>query len=223
MRRPWLLLLCLAVVSLPACDSLYYKTMRKFGVEKRDILVKRVRSAQEAQQEGKQEFRDALETFRSVVAVEGGALEDKYKTLDDTLQDAEKRANEIHDRVNAVKDVAGDLFNEWEKEIGKYSDRALKAESQRELRETKKKADTVIAAMRRAESRIDPVLQPLRDRVLFLKHNLNARAIGALDKELVAVSTNVDTLVADLETSIAEADTFIREMDAEAAAADETR
>jgi hypothetical protein len=222
MRRPWILLLCLAAASLPACDSLYYKTMKKFGVEKRDILVKRVRSAQEAQQEGKQEFRDALEKFRSVVAVEGGSLEDKYKTLDDTLQDAEKRADEIHDRVKAVKDVAGDLFKEWEKEIGTYSDRTLKAESQRELRETRRRADAVIAAMERAEKRIDPVLQPLRDRVLFLKHNLNARAIGALDKELATVSTNVDTLVADLETSIAEADAFIRQMDAEAAAAPAT-
>ena len=218
MRRPWLAILCVAAVTLPACDSIYYRTMKKFGVEKRDILVKRVRSAQEAQQEGKQEFRDALEKFRSVVTVEGGTLEDKYKTLDDTLNDAEKRANEIHDRVKAVREVADDLFDEWDKEIGKYSDRALKAESQRELRESMKGADAVIAAMQRAEKRIDPVLQPLRDRVLFLKHNLNARAIGALDRELVTVSASVDTLVADLDTSIAEADAFIKEMDAAAAA-----
>ena len=74
----------------------------------------------------------------------------------------------------------------------------------------------VITAMEKAEKRVDPVLQPLRDRVLFLKHNLNASAIGALDKELVALRTNVDALVVDLESSIAEAETFIAQMDAEA-------
>ena len=117
-----------------------------------------------------------------------------------------------------MKDVASDLFKEWEKELGQYSDRALRAESERELRETKRRAQAVIAAMEKAEKRVDPVLQPLRDRVLFLKHNLNASAIGALDKELVALRTNVDALVVDLESSIAEAETFIAQMDAEARA-----
>ena len=95
----------------------------------------------------------------------------------------------------------------------------LRAESERELRETRRRAQGVIKAMEAAEKRVDPVLQPLRDRVLFLKHNLNAAAIGALDMELLALRTNVDTLVADLESSIAESEAFLAEMDAAAKAA----
>jgi Protein of unknown function (DUF2959) len=205
------------LISLPACDSLYYKTMRKFGVEKRDILVKRVRAARESQQKGKEEFKSALDRFKSVVATEGGSLEQKYEALNRELERSEDRANEIHDRVKAVKDVAEDLFKEWQRELGQYEDRRLRAESERELGETKRRAQSVIKAMENAEKRVDPVLQPLRDRVLFLKHNLNAAAIGALDKELLALRTNVDALVADLESSIAEAETFISQMDAEAA------
>ena len=34
--------------------------------------------------------------------------------------------------------------------------------------------------MRLAESRIEPVLKSFRDQVLFLKHNLNAKAIASL-------------------------------------------
>ena len=56
-----LLAVLAAVTSGLACDSIYYKTMKKFGMEKRDILVKRVREAREAQQEGKEEFRSALD------------------------------------------------------------------------------------------------------------------------------------------------------------------
>jgi hypothetical protein len=72
--------------------------------------------------------------------------------------------------------------------------------------------------MTRAEARIAPVLKPLQDRVLFLKHNLNARAIGALGNELVTVRGSVDSLVTELEAAIKEADAFIKDMDAEAAA-----
>lgn len=205
-------------LALPACDSLYYKTMKKFGVEKRDLLVKRVRAAREAQQEGKEEFRSALDRFKLVVETEGGNLEDKYNDLNQQLERSEDRAREIHDKVKSVKDVAADLFKEWEKELAQYGDRTLRAESERELKETKRRAQAVIAAMEKAEERVDPVLQPLRDRVLFLKHNLNASAIGALDKELVALRTNVDALVGDLESSIAEAERFIAQMDAEARA-----
>jgi hypothetical protein len=198
-----------------ACDSLYYKTMKKFGVEKRDILVKRVREARESQEEAKEDFRTALEKFRDVVEVDGGSLEKKYDTLNKELERSEDKAAQVHDRIKKVREVSDDLFKEWQKEIGQYSDKALKSESERELKETRRRAESLIASMDKAEARIMPVLQPLRDRVLFLKHNLNAKAIGALKGELVSVRGNVDSLVADLDQSIKEADAFIRDMKVE--------
>lgn len=204
-----------AMLSLPACDRLYYGTMKKFGMEKRDILVKRVRDARTSQQEAKEEFQSALDKFRSVIEVEGSPLEDKYNTLNGELERAESRAKQVRDRIKAVRDVADDLFREWDKELKQYSNASLRAESQRELNETRRRADAMINAMARAEQRIDPVLRPLRDRVLFLKHHLNAQAIGALDKELISVRGNVDSLIADLERAIAEADAFAKQMDAD--------
>jgi hypothetical protein len=202
------------LTALPAlgCDSLYYKTMRTFGVEKRDLLVKRVRETRKSQEETKEQFQTALERFRTVIEVEGGKLEEKYETLNRELERSESRARDLHNHIKDVKDVSNDLFKEWRKELDQYSDRALRTASERELAQTRRRADAMIAAMERAEKLVDPVLKPLRDRVLFLKHNLNALAIGALSKELVQVRTNVDTLVKELERSIAEADTFIKEM-----------
>jgi hypothetical protein len=207
----------------PGCDRMYYKTMKKFGVEKRDILVKRVRDARKSQEEAKDEFKTALDKFRDLVDVEGGKLEEKYNTLNHELERSEDRANEVHDRVQAVRQVSKDLFNEWQSELDKYSDRSLRGESERELRETKRRAGTLIAAMERAEERITPVLKPMRDRVLFLKHNLNAQAIGSLNNELVTVRANVDSLVVELERSIKEADDFIKEMNTSGTADATTR
>ena len=66
--------------------------------------------------------------------------------------------------------------------------------------------------MRRAESSIDPVLASLKDNVLYLKHNLNARAIASLKGELTTVNTNVDQLIADMQRAIEESSAFIAEM-----------
>ena len=196
-----------------ACDSIYYKTMKKFGREKRDILVNRVKDARESQDEAQQQFKSALERFQAIVQTDGGSLEDKYKKLNDELQRSEDRADRVKDRINAVRDVSKDLFNEWNDELGKYSDRKLRQESEREMRDTRRRTDALIASMARAQTRVEPVLKPLRDRVLFLKHNLNARALGALTKELDTMRTDVDELVADMQRSIAEADAFIQDME----------
>jgi hypothetical protein len=58
----------------------------------------------------------------------------------------------------------------------------------------------------------DPVLDNLRDNVLYLKHNLNARAIAALRGELDTINTDVDRLIDAMEVAIAESDRFIAEM-----------
>ncbi len=213
-RQSLVLLVC-ACLSAAACDSIYYKTMKRFGMEKRDILVKRVRDAQKSQAEAKEEFQTALERFKSVIEVEDSTLEQKYETLSRELERSEDKAKRVRDRIKAVRDVSEDLFNEWRKELGNYSDRSLRAESERDLRETKRRADALIVSMAKAEARIAPVLTPLQDRVLFLKHNLNARAIGALGNELSTMRGDVDSLVAELEAAIKEADTFIKAMDAE--------
>ncbi|MCK9172313.1 MAG: DUF2959 domain-containing protein, partial [Desulfuromonas thiophila] len=63
------------------------------------------------------------------------------------------------------------------------------------------------------EQHIEPVLEPLRDQVLYLKHNLNARAVAALRNELDGIQTDVRRLVRELEQAVDEADRFIRQME----------
>jgi hypothetical protein len=58
-------------------------------------------------------------------------------------------------------------------------------------------------------------LRPLRDQVLYLKHNLNARAIAGLKGELTQVDAQVTQLVAELDRAIAEANRFITEIESE--------
>ena len=194
------------------CQSLYYGTMEKFGKYKRDILVDRVKDARDAQQQTKEQFASALEKFRSVVNVEGGQLQEKYDLLKSELDKSESKASAVRKRVNDVEDVAGALFDEWEKELGQYKNAELKAASKKKLEQTRQKYSQLIGAMKKAESKIEPVLSAFRDQVLFLKHNLNAQAIASLQSELGTMETDIGRLITEMEKSIGEADSFIKTM-----------
>ena len=203
------------LLGLTGCSSLYYGTMEKLGVHKRDIMVDRVKAARDTQNEAKEQFLTTMEQFKSVVNFQGGDLEKEYNKLNATLQKSESKAAEVRNRIKAVEDVSEALFSEWRSEIKQYTSDTLRKSSQQKYDVTKKKYTELIYAMKRAEAKLEPALIPLRDQVLFMKHNLNARAIAGLSQELISVQANVDKLVRDMETAIAQADAFIASLQAE--------
>ena len=208
----WVVPVILALGLTSGCQSVYYSTLEQFGVYKRDILVDRVKEARDSQQEAKKEFASALEQFKSVVKVDGGELEAKYNKLNAALQKSESEAANVRKRIKSVEDVSEALFSEWEKELKQYHSETLRNASREKLDATRRKYEQLIGAMKKAEAKLEPVLIPLRDQVLFLKHNLNAKAISSLGGELQTVQGNVDSLIRDMEASIAEADAFIKAM-----------
>lgn len=204
------LALAAALTVLSGCQSAYYATMEKVGIEKREILVDRVDAARDAQQETQQQFRDALEQFRSVVRIEGGELASLYERLRDEYDDSVDAAEDLGNRVDKVESVALALFEEWEEELDQYTNQTLRQQSAQKLRDTRTRYKSLIRSMRKAEKRMQPVLATLNDNVLYLKHNLNARAVGALKGELRSVQQQVDLLIRDMERSISESDRFIQ-------------
>ncbi len=203
----------LAVCGGTGCDSAYYKTMEVFGKHKRDLLVSRVAEARDAQTEAKQQFASALERFNAVVNHDGGKLQEKYDTLKAELDRSESKAAAVHRRIAEVEDVAEDLFDEWKAELKQYSDPTLRRASEKQLEQTRARYEPLIAAMKQAEARIDPVLVVFRDQVLFLKHNLNAQAVASLKGELANVEADVAGLITAMENSIAEANAFLAQLE----------
>jgi hypothetical protein len=214
MNARWLVLPVL-LLSLNGCRTMYYGAMEKLGVHKRDIMMDRVKEARTSQQEAKEQFLTAMEQFKGLVDFQGGDLEREYNKLNATLQRSERAAAAVCDRIRAVEDVSQALFREWRAEIKQYSSDSLRESSRRKYDETKDKYEELLAAMKKAEAKLEPVLIPLRDQVLFMKHNLNARAIAGLSDEVASVQANVDNLVRDMESAIAQADAFIASLQAE--------
>ncbi len=204
------LFLGIVLLFTAGCSSTYYNTLEKFGYAKRDVLVDRVEKAQDSQTEAKDQFSSALEHFLAVTKTDAGDLQRKYEAMNVEFKRSESRAKEVHERIDSVEDVAEALFREWEQELKQYSSDSLRRESQRQLDSTRRSYDNVLKLMRRAAERMDPVLATFRDQVLFLKHNLNARAIASLDTTNRELEEDISRLIADMEASIRESEMFIK-------------
>jgi Protein of unknown function (DUF2959). len=201
----------LAVLLLVAgCSSTYYNAMEKIGFHKREILVDRVEETRDAQNAAKEQFASALEQFLAVTKVDAGELQAKYNSLNREFQRSEQRAREVRDRIDSVEDVAEALFNEWKAELKQYENANLRRESERAYDLTRRRYEDLIKVMRRAADRMEPVLSTFRDQVLFLKHNLNARALASLTTTNRELEADITRLITDMETSIREAEEFIK-------------
>lgn len=204
------LLICF--LCLTGCRSTYYAAWEKMGKYKRDLLKDNVQKAREDQQAAADQFKDALTRLRELYKVDGGDLEKTYDSLKVEYDRSNSRAEAVRSRIRKVEQISSDLFKEWADEAKTITNQHLREDSEQKLRETQHKYDDLHAAMKRAEASMDPVLTQLRDQVTYLKHNLNAQAIGALKGEAVDVEREIQKLIADMNVSIAQAEAFIRTM-----------
>ncbi len=199
----------ISLVLLSGCQSAYYSAMEKVGVHKRDIMLDRVENAQSAQQDAQQQFTSALEQLSQLINYDGGDLATQYELVNDQYEASKASAEEVATRIEAIESVADALFDEWNEEIQQYSSNNLKQQSQQKLRKTQRNYQSLIKSMHRAKDRMAPVLSALKDNSLYLKHNLNAQAIGALQGEYKTIKRDIESLVAEMSKSIAQSQKFI--------------
>lgn len=207
------LLLAFAGGGCATTRKAYYDTWEKFGYAKRERLVDNVKEARQEQVEAKKQFASALEQFKSVVNFQGGDLEALYNKLNKEYLRADGQAAQVKDKIEGVKRVASAMFTEWSGEIKEMKDDpSLKRQSQELYDKTKGSYKEMIVRMDSAAATMDPVLTKFKNRVLFIKHNLNAQAIASLKGTELELGGDIDRLIKEMEASIAEADAFIAEI-----------
>jgi len=194
------------------CSKAYYGAMEKVGVHKRDILVDRVESARDAQSEAQHQFKSALDQFGAVINIENSDLKQAYEKLKAEYEDSRDAAEKVSARIEKVEDVATALFKEWSDELKLYKSAELRRSSQRKLKQTRTRYRRMLASMHRAEKSMEPVLRSFQDNVLFLKHNLNAQAIGSLRTEFSTLKGEIDGLIKSMNEAIQTSNQFIDEI-----------
>ncbi len=209
-RMGWWILPFLVIAALTGCRNTYYAMWESVGKEKRHLLKDEVSAAREDQAQASQEFKDALTRIKELTGFQGGDLENAYRRLKADFEDCHHRAGVIDDRIRNVEQIAVDLFVEWENEIGQITNPTFRSKSRQSLARTRDRYKRLHQSMVTVRNRMDPVLIRLNDYVLYLKHNLNAQAVGALGAEMASIQTDVNVLIRDIERSIREADDFLK-------------
>jgi len=185
------------------------KFSQKLCIHKRDIMVDRVGEAKESQQEAQEQFKSALAEMTALINFDGGDLEEQYNEIQEQYEDSKEAADLVSLRISKIEDVSEALFDEWQDEIEEISSANLKRQSTSKLKETQRRYKTLIKSMHKAESKMAPVLSALKDNSLFLKHNLNAKAVGALQGEIVSIQKDVAVLIKDMNAAIEQSQKFI--------------
>lgn len=214
MLRCFTLLMLTAAVALGAagCASTGIAIREQLGFPKREQLVSRVQDARDEQEKAKAQFATTLDEFQALTGFEGGDMEALYRRLQREQERSESRAEKVSKRIEDVQRVAEALFEEWEEELDEYQSTDLRRASEDQLDRTRDRYTQLLAAMQRVEASMEPVLRAFADQTLFLKHNLNARAIASLEGTVAGLTDEVAELIDQMEASIAEANIFIEEL-----------
>lgn len=195
------------------CRSVYNATMENvLGYEKRELFKKSVTALQTDQKEAQEEFKDALTRLKELYGFQGGELESIYGKVKRSYERCDGETKDVHKRIENMEEIARSMFSEWEKEIQQYTNPNLAASSREQLSLTKDRYSQLSRTVREAESSMQPVLAQLKDNVLYLKHNLNASAIGSLQGEAANIQKQIEELLTRMNASIAESDKFIQSL-----------
>jgi len=205
-------LLIVAAALAAGCSTVKYNTLEKIGIHKRDILVSNVKDTRDAQEDAQVQFQDALERFGSIVTIENTDLKKAYNQLQDEYEDSKDAADEVSEQIQDVENVAGDLFEEWAEENETYTDASLRRNSQAQLRDTQARYSEMLKSMKESEASMQPVLASLYDNVLYLKHNLNAQAVGSLRTTFNDLEGDIAILIEQMNQSIARSNDFIAQI-----------
>lgn len=201
---------CLACLfSVCGCSTVYYAAMEKVGYEKRDLLKSAVAAVRNEQKDTGKEFQDALTQLKALYGFQGGSLETGYSKFKAEYDDCEAQATDLTRRIREMDKVANDLFREWEVEIREISTPALANDSRNKLFATRSRFQQLSQTLHGSEARVAPVLRQFKDQVLYLKHNLNAAAIGSLRSSADGIQAETQALLARLGQSIQDSDAFI--------------
>ncbi|SMF43371.1 DUF2959 family protein [Pseudobacteriovorax antillogorgiicola] len=204
-----LTLLAIVFSFTSSCSTVYYNFWETFGKEKRDLLKDNIENAKDDQEDVNEQFKDTLTRIRTEYKFEAGALEDTYDRLSSDYEAAKAKAENLSERIDKVESIAEDLFNEWNQEAQEFSNQRYRNDSLSKLRQTKSKFATMLTSMRTVEKNLDPVLSKFKDQVMFLKHSLNAKALGTFRTEFKQIEKEIKSLSRDIDNSTREAEQFI--------------
>jgi DNA repair exonuclease SbcCD ATPase subunit len=192
-------------------SSTYYEAAETVGYEKREMLIDRLQEARDSQVGAKQQMQTALYTLRRIGSVPETELEDLHDDLATEVNRAKDQLDDLHDDIAAVESVARSLFDDWEDDLAKFENQEARNRSQEELRDTRKRHETLVAELRSSERKLQRIMPRLEDQARVLEHAEELGRSPSLTDDLDDVREEISTLIEELDDSIDRTQRFIDE------------
>jgi hypothetical protein len=205
--------LSLAALLLGSCQSVYYSTMSRFGVDKRDILVDRTEMAGESMSELQARIVEMARAYRDTLEIESGELRELHEQFSDSYDRAEDAAEDFHERIDDIQSVAETLFEEWKDENELIMDVELRKESNANYETAQTSYAKLVRTLRNVQTALDPLLTRYHDHVVFMKLNMNRTALAPLVKNQEALFAETSGLGKLLGSAIVETRNFAERID----------
>lgn len=197
---------------LVGCTSTYVAAWKQLGWESRDLLVDQVQDTRSRQESAKEQFTSALDQFKATYNYDGGDLEKAYNKLQKDYDRCVAQADDFRDEIGGVKRLGKAFFNEWQSDIDSVTDDSTKQLVIKQRDATQLSFDQMVAKMDESADKMDPVLEAFQNRVILLKSSLNAQALASLQTNADELVNGIESLIEEMNASIAEADEFIAAM-----------
>ncbi len=164
----------LVLSPLPACSTNQPAPMEPFKHHRLDSLARSLdaaRTAQEQCRDGISQALDATDIDALATQPSRAALDDAYDRARHDLATCQTRVRVASERLRQANRRGNDIFDEWDKEIGYYSDEALQAQARRGYRDARQRYSDAIDKLDVACDTNNALLVELSDRMLFVKHH----------------------------------------------------
>ena len=133
------------------------------GHKETDRLIKRAEEMKKDLETATAQGHKTLDYYNTIVKGGAGDTRKIYKDLTKAIEDSEKQAAKVSQRVEEMEAEAHTFFGEWTQSLQQITSEDLKKRSQDRLNKTRVQFGEILAAGRRAGADFDPFMGALKD------------------------------------------------------------
>ncbi len=199
-------------LGLGACSALpSFNQKPGKGLAQVDDLLTRVEQVQIEAVLSKERSRGAFDALMAIVGPQfDGDAVSAHATLIKAVKESTLQAERLEKSVPPLKSTATVVFEEWTRSLESFGNTKLRSHSQERMEETRARCEELVQATVAAQIAYDAFNADLNDHALFLEHDFNSAAVGAIAEQVDQLNFQAAELDKRLEASIVAAKRYIQ-------------
>ena len=169
------------------------------GQKKMSQLSEAMQKLDSALMASKTDLQKTLEAHDMLVSNVDGELSDNFSRFRGAIERCSERQQQIATLLDTISTTSTSYFAGWEADVDRIDNADLRQRSEERLVKTRERLEEVQTHLSSMRTAFAPILQTLRDHMLFLSNDLTIDAAASLAKDSNKLRSEVGTLTTELE------------------------